>query len=216
MTTPRTGSLALLLLVTAFACPAAAQLVQAPPGSSRGVFGIGGAVEAGSPGLALTIDLDGGYDDNSLTVTDDTSPEEVAPFQSGFVTAATASLSYQRGQADRYLIGTGGGSVTHQQIAVGQEFYRLLRGEASLQAATGLGQRSGLTIGGGMSYEPTYLFGAFDSLVRNEGVQNPIEDKVSPTADPTASLTTQRWLTNRATAGAFRNWTSRQRMTLQY
>ena len=87
-----------------------------------------------------------------------------------------------------------------------QDFYRLLRGEAALRAATGLGQRSGLTIGGGMSYEPTYLFGAFDSLVRNEGVQNPIEDPVSPTADPTASLTTQRWLTNRAAAGAYRNW----------
>ena len=74
------------------------------------------------------------------------------------MTAASASLSYQRGQADRYLVGTGGGSVTHQQIAVGQDFYRLLRGEASLEAATGMGQRSGLTIGGGASYEPTYLF----------------------------------------------------------
>ena len=215
MNTRRTGPLALLFLVTAFACPAAAQLVQAPPGSSRGVLGNGGPVESGSPGLALSIDLDGGYDDNSLSLTE-TSPDQAAPFQSGFVTAASASLSYQRGQADRYLVGTGGGSVTHQQIAVGQDFYRLLRGEASLEAATGMGQRSGLTIGGGASYEPTYLFGAFDSLVRNEGVQNPLEDTVSPTADPTASLTTQRWLTNRAAAGAYRNWTSRQRMTLQY
>jgi hypothetical protein len=215
VTTARIGSLALLFLMTALPCPAAAQLVQAPPGSSRGVFGIGGPVESGSPGLALTINLDGGYDDNSLTVTD-TAPEPVQPFESGFVTAASASLSYQRGQTDRYLLATGGGSVSHQQIAAGQDFYRLLRGEASLGAGTGLGQRSGLTIGGGVSYEPTYLFGAFDSLVRNQGVPNPIEDTVSPSADPTASLTTQRWLTNRVAAGAYRNWTSRQRMTLEY
>ena len=201
--------------MTAFASPAAAQLVQVPPGSARGVFGIGGPVDSGSAGLALTIDLDGGYDDNSLS-TSSTPSDQVEPFQTGFVTAATASLTYRRGRTDRYLLGTGGGSITHQQIAIGQDFYRLFRGEASLEAGTGLGRRSGLTFGGGTSYEPTYLFGAFDSLARNEGVRNPLEDTVSPTADPTVALTTQRWLTNRVAAGAYRNWTSRQRMTLQY
>ena len=213
MTTSRLASLALCVLLTGLVRTAAAQVVDGPPGSSRGVFGGAGGV--GSPALSLTFDLEGGYDANDLSQSD-TPTGQFGPFQSGYVTTVATSLRYQRGRAERFFIGTGAGSVNHQQVARGQEFYRLTQSDLSLQAATTLGRRSGVTVGAGSSYQPTFVFGAFDSLGRNTGVQSPLDDVPSPTADPTLSLTAQRWLAGRASAGIYRNWTSRQRMSVDY
>lgn len=213
MTTSRLASLALCVLLTGLVRTAAAQVVDGPPGSSRGVFGGAGGV--GSPALALTFDFEGGYDANDLSQTD-IPTSQFGPFQSGYVTTVATSLRFQRGRPERFFIGTGSGSVNHQQVARGQEFYRLTQSDLSLQAATTLGRRSGLTVGAGSSYEPTFVFGAFDSLGRNTAVQSPLDEVPSPTADPTLSLTAQRWLTGRISAGTYHNWTSRQRMSLDY
>ena len=129
------------------------------------------------------------------------------------MTNAAASLRY-REALPKFLLGTG--------IRVGQS--------AAIGRRTGLlpvvprrgvgpggnqdGRRTGLTAGVGTGYEPTYLFGAFDSLDRN-GVENPLEPE-PPTADRAISLTAQRWLTNNASATLFRNLTSRQRLNLAY
>jgi hypothetical protein len=213
LTRPHFSTLVVLLLVTGLVRTTTAQVVQAPAGSARGIFG-GGPTGPDSPGLTLAFDFDGGYDDNSLAGAEEPTDDQYQPFQSGYVTNAAASLRYQRGTAERFLLGTGSGSVSQQQVAAGQDFYRLFRGEASVQAATRMGGRTGLTAGVGTGYEPTYLFGAFDSLDRN-GVENPLEPE-PPTADPAISLTAQRWLTNNAAATLFRNLTSRQRLNLAY
>ena len=206
----------MLLLSTGLVRTATAQLAPPSPGSARGLFG-GGPTGPDSPGLTLTIDVDGGYDDyDDYTTSDAAGDDQYQPFQSGYVATAGASLRYQRGSIDRFLLGIGSGSVSQQQVAPGESFYQLLRGDASVQAATRLGGRSGLTVAGGAGYEPTYLFGAFDSLDNNGGIENPLEVTAPPTADPAISLTAQRWLTNRASAGVHRNLTSRQRVDLSY
>lgn len=213
MTTSRLASLALCVLLTGLLRTAAAQVVDGPPGSNRGIFGETGGI--GAPALSMTFDLEGGYDANDLSQSNVPSGQ-FGPFQSGYVTSVGASLRYQRGRAERFFIGTGSGSVNHQQLARGQEFYRLTQGDLTLQAATTLGRRSGLTVAAGSSYVPTFVFGAFDSLGRNTEVASPLDEVPSPTADPTLSLTAQRWLTGRASAGFYRNWTSRQRMSVDY
>jgi hypothetical protein len=201
-------------LIAGLAQAASAQLIQAPPGSDRGIFG-GGPAGPGSPGLSTAFELNAGFDDNAVPETE--SPEGgFTPFQSGYVGSATGSLRYQRGRAERYVLTTGLGSISQQQVAVGQDFYRLYRGEASVQAASGLGGRSGVTAGLTAGYEPTYVFGAFDSLDLNIGVENPLEDNLPPTADPAISMTAQRWLTNVASASVYRNWSARQRTSVEY
>jgi hypothetical protein len=215
VTRPSCSVLVLVLVMTGLVPTTAAQVVQPPPGSARGIFG-GGPTGPDSPGMTLGLDFDGGYDDTSLAGTVEPGDDQYQPFQSGYVTNAAASLRYQRGRAERFLLGLGSGSISHQQVASGEDFFRLFRGEASVQAATGLGGRSGLTVGAGAGYEPTFLFGAFDSLDRNGGVDNPLEVGIPPTADPAISLTAQRWLTSNATAGLYRNLTSRQRVNVNY
>lgn len=207
--------IALLLVATGVACPAAAQVLQAPPGSTRGIFGTSGGTTTGAPVFAMTVDLDGGYDSNSLGDIEGT-PTQFFAFQSGVVAAGAASARFQVGTTDRFLLGVVSGGINQQQVARGSRFYRQWRSQASLQAATNLGRRSGLTANVGISYDPTFVFGAFDAIDRNGGEDNPLVDDGPLPADPTLSLTPQRWLTNRVGAGVFRNWTSRQRMNLQY
>ena len=205
-----------MLLLTGSVSPADAQFVQGPPGAARGIFGSGGS--ASSSHLGVTFDVEGGYDDNAIGETDaPPSPTQpFAPFQSGYVTAATAAMRFQKGRVERYVLALGSGSVSQQQIASGLPSYRIVRGEGSLQAATGQGRRSGATMAVGASYEPTYLFGAFSSLDRNPGAGSPVEEIPIPTEDPSLALTEQRWLASRASGGAHYNWTSRQRLSAQY
>lgn len=213
MRTLRLGWIAALLF-TGQVCPAAAQVAQVPPGSVRGIFG-GGSVAPGAQEFALTIDLDGGYDDNNVP-DGNLAVEEFAPIQTGYVGAAAAALRYQKGSGDRYVVGTGSGAVNQQQIASGLPSFRLFSGEGSFQVGTRLGRRSGVTAGLSASYEPTYLFGAFSSLERNDPLANPTDGPPLPTEDASISLTQQRWVTGRAVLGVYRNWTSRQRMSLRY
>ncbi len=220
----RPGTLGLVVAITAAAAPARAQIVDSPPGAIKGLFGVGSGPNS-SP-ISLTIDLDGGYDENVLpddtasgeSGTGGTGPraEELVAFTSGYVSTAAATLTMKRGTADRYLLAAGSGAISQQQAAKGSPFYRLRRSEGSLQAATGLGRRAGVSLGVQASYEPTFAFGTFDSLERNSGFENPIETTVSPTADLTLTLTPQQWFARRVEGGLYRNATSRQRTRLDY
>lgn len=205
---------AVFALWTTLVCPAAAQVVAGQPGTARGLLGDGGGA-TGSPTLALTIDLNSGYDDIVLPASE-ASVDEFVPLQSGYASTAAAGLRYQVGTVARHVLGLGSGSISQQQIASGLPSYRLVQGQGSLEAATNVGRRSGVSVAVGTSYEPTYLFGAFDSLGQNVPEQNPLEPTTTPTADPTFTLTAQRWLASRAGGRAHHNWTSRQRMNLGY
>ena len=122
----------MLLLLAGDVWPAAAQVVQAPPGSQRGIFGSGSAAPA-APDLTLTIDLDGGHDDNR--VADSNLPiDQFGPIQTGYVSTAAAVLRYQKGSGDRYILGGGSGSINQQQIGNDLRSFRLYRGEGSYDA----------------------------------------------------------------------------------
>jgi len=209
------SALLVTLLTTALVCPAAGQVIQTAPGTTRGVFGTSGATATGAPVFAVTVDLDGGYDSNSIT-DDPDAPTQFFAFQSGFVSSAAASARFQVGTETRYLLGIASSGINQQQVARNSRFYRQWRSAGSLQAATTLGRRAGLTANAGVSYDPTFVFSAFDAIDRNGGEENPLVEEGFPPADATLSITPQRWLTNRVGASLFRNWTSRQRMTLQY
>lgn len=213
MRTSRLGAI-LTLLLMAPVCPAAAQIVQVPPGSLRGIFGGGSGLPAAQD-LSLTVDLDGGHDDNRVPDAD-LPLEQFAPIQTGYVGTAAAVLRYQKGSGNRYVLGTGAGSVNQQQIGGDLRSFRLFRGEGSFQAGAGLGRRSGVNMALGASYEPTYLFGALGSLDRNDPLASPVDGAQLPTEDASLSLTQQRWVATRAGLGVYRNWTSRQRMSLRY
>jgi hypothetical protein len=202
-------------LISAGLHPVAAQVIQSPQGSTRGVFGTAGSQATGAPVFAVTFDGDGGYDDNSVDGSDDASSQFFA-FQSGLVSTGSASARFQAGTAQRYILGLASSGITAQQVRRGDRFFRQWRSSASLQAVAPLGRRSGFSASAGVSYDPTFVFGAFDSVGRNGVEENPLEPDPALTPDPTLSLTSQRWLTRRIGAGAFRNWTPRQRTNVDY
>ena len=184
--------------------------MQAPEGSTRGVLGTSGSSETGAPVFALTFDGDGGYDDNAFDSTGDDVSQFFA-FQSGFVINGSASARFQAGTVERYVLGTASGGLNFQQIQRGDRFYRQSRRSASIQAATPLGRRNAFAVNAALSYDPTFVFGAFDAVNRNDGDVNPLAPEVTPTPDPTLSLTAQRWLTQRVGGGLQRSWTPRHR-----
>lgn len=201
-------------LVSGLVCPAAAQVMPGPAGASRGVFGSSGGT--GAPSLTLIVDLEGGYDAVDVPQAPD-GAEPFQPFQSGWTGTAATSVRFQRGRPDQFVLVQGTGSFSRQQIASGLETVDLLQGGTSFQGAARLGRRGGVTMAGGLAYEPTYVFGVFESLSRNvDPTASALETVPSATGDAALSLTPQRWLTQRAGGGAHYNWTSRQRMTLGY
>ena len=203
-----------LLLLAGDVSPAAAQVVTVPPGSVRGLFG-GGASAPAATDLALTVDLDGGYENNSAPGST-TSADLFGPIQSGYVSTAVTTLRFQKGIVDRYVLATGNASISQQQVASGFRAIQLFRGLSALQLATTLSRRSGVTASASVAYEPTFLFGAFTTLGSNSTFESPIETVPVPTEDPSLSITQQNWLATRASAGAFYNWTPRQRMSVRY
>ncbi len=166
--------------------------------------------------MSMTIDLDGGYESNVVGEAD-AAGDPFQPIQSGYVTTASTTLRYRVGRRDRYLLGQGSGSVSQQQLARGLPSYRLVRGSGGLQATTDLGRRSRLNLTAESAYEPTFLFGAFDSLASNVSVGQDVPAAAVPTTDGfRPSLTAQRWLANRFGGDTYYNWTSRQRTTAGY
>lgn len=202
----------LLLLLTA-SVPAAAQVGATPPGVTRGLFGAGNATP-GASDFTFAFDLTGGYDAIDVPATG--AEGQLAPVQSGYIGEADATLRYQKGRGDSYMLVVGNGTAAQQQIASDLPSFRLYRGGGSVEAGTRLGRRSGLTGAATVSYEPTYAFGAFDTLARGAALDNPIDTPPLATADQAVSVTRQRWISGQVGAGAFHNWSSRQRMSVRY
>ena len=201
------------LLLLGVATPAATQVVTTAPGVSRGLFGAGSAAP-GASDLSLTIDLTGGHEGIDTPTTD--TGGALGPLQSGYLGEAGGLLRYGKGRGDTFLLVTGNGSATQQQIATDLPSFRLYRGGGSVEGGTRLGRRSGLTIAANAAYEPTYAFGVFSQLDRAPSVDSPIDATPLPTEDAPLSVTRQRWLSSGAGAGAFHNWTSRQRMSARW
>lgn len=214
MSTPRLLAVVIFVLAGAIR-PATAQVMQGPQGATRGLFGSAGSQATGAPVFAVTFDGDGGYDENSVDQTSDATSQFFA-FQSGVVTTGSASARFQAGTLTRYIIGLASSGITYQQVRAGDSFFRQWRSSGSLQAALPLGRRSGLMASAGVSYDPTFLFNAFNSVARNGAAENPLDADAPTAPDPTLSLTSQRWLTRRAGLSTHRNWTPRQRTTVDF
>ncbi|MEP7117214.1 MAG: hypothetical protein ABI880_06520 [Acidobacteriota bacterium] len=207
--------LSALLVVAGLVSPAAAQFTQSPPGAVKGVLGQGSGA-AGAPAVTMTIDADAGYQDNSVPEADGQAVDQPDYIQSGYVGSVGGGIRFQAGRLNRYVLGTANGSANQEQVSSELRSLRLYRGIGSFQAGTNLGRRSGVTMGVGVSYEPTYLFGAFSPLDRNGSGASPVEGTPQPAEPANVSLTQQRWISTTANLGVFHNWTSRQRLGVRY
>jgi hypothetical protein len=195
-----------VVLVVAAVGEAAAQGIERPPRATSGIFAQRRNLTPNAPvqELSMLVDLFGGYDDNIAEGS--SSGGSTVPQRSTYVGRAEVEMRFRKARRSRSLEALGRGFVNHTSINNNQ----FLGGEATVQGATGLGRRSGLSTSLTASNEPTSLFDAFGQLAGQTESQS-----VSDSA-PTLGITNQRWLMGRATAGVYRNLSSRQRLELQY
>lgn len=165
-----------------------------------------GASDANLPTQALnvSVNLTGGYDNNSLPLEQLPSAELLE--QQGLVTTAAAGVTYRRGTLTRYIDAYARGYSNRGDTTVGQP----TGGNAGLNFATPITRRMGMTLGVGTSYVPTSLADAFG------GLSHQIDTGVVPDTNPTQALTASRWFAVDGSVAVHRNWTSRQRMEFQY
>lgn len=199
------ASCAALSVALLMPAPLLAQQPQQPPGSTGGLFGGYRSLDPNrtSQTLALTVDLSTGYDEN---VAPD-SGGGPTPALDGRATTANAALRYWLGRTGRSIEANGRGFVNRQAFSAGN----MVGGEATLRAAGLFGRRTGADAGFGVSYEPTFLFNGFGGLLA------PIEgEPAPPEVAPPQGVIEQRWIATQGSASVFRNWTSRQRMDVQF
>lgn len=202
-----TGPWIVLLLLTGFVSSAQAQVIEAQP---RPAGRRSGAPSTPDPNrsaqeLLLTLSLSGGYD-NNLIPTEFVLPVDQYTFlDEGYASAAAGSVVYRVGTSTRNIEGRGQGYVRRGATIVGLP----AGGDASITGTTSIGRRMGVNVGGVVSYEPTSLSTTFGAL------GTPV-DEAMPDVSPIQAITPQRWLSVNGSAGFYRNWTSRQRMHLQY
>jgi hypothetical protein len=190
-----------LLLLVVLVCPVAQHIVEA---QSRPIGGPFNEVRPLDPNrisqdLTLTMDVSSGYDFNS-------EPLDTQTPQSGYVTTVLAALRHRWGRAARNVESSGQAYVSHATVGVNQ----LKGATATVQGATDLGRRNGVTGSVLAAYEPMFLFDAFRVSV------GPGETGAMPDVNPTQGITEQTWMAAHGSASLFRNWTSRQRMDIQY
>ena len=154
----------------------------------------------------MTINLDGGYDDNSLSDAEIADTTRWRRFKAATSPPRRPRPSLSARPHRPVSCWDGRRSVTQQQIAAGEDFYQLLRGGASLQAATGLGR----TVGPDGRWRPCLRADVSVRrirLARSATARRREPDRRHGAADRRSgrSLTAQRWLTNRAVAGVYRN-----------
>jgi hypothetical protein len=183
-------------------------MIEGPPGSTGGLFGGHHPPDPNrtSQELVLTVDLGGGRD---RTVDPEGRPLPAGEFGAqpgGYLGTAAAEIRYRRGRARRFVEGTGHAFTNRFETGVPQ----LTGGNATLSASTGLGRRSGLAFGLAAAYEPTLLFNAFGPEA------GPVGAAAAPVQDATLGITEQQWRAGRASTSLFRNWTTHQRMDLQF
>ncbi len=188
--------------------PAVAQVVERPPRVLGGLFGGHQPRDPNrtSQELTLTFNVGSGYDENLGPGGQELPVGTFSPLESGFGTTGGGEIRYWRGRASRFLEASGRGYFN--QTSAGDS--PLGGGVAGLRGETNLGRRSGLNLNAGVSYEPTLLFSALGSLLQ------PTEGIVVPDGNAPQGLLEQRWLVTQGSAGAYHNWTSRQRMDVLY
>ena len=206
MSRPRIRAIIAAVIVMSTTGTASAQAIDRPPRSTGGVFAQRRTVNPNAPvqELSMMVDVFGGYDDN---VTEGASGEgSFVPRRSTYVGRAETELRFRKARRARSFEALGRGFLNHASID-GSQF---IGGEATVQASTDLGRRSGLNLSLSAANEPTFLFDAFGS------VASQMEGQVVSDSAPAQGVTNQRWLVGRTMGGIYRNLSTRQRIDVQY
>ncbi len=198
---PRLALCALVCLMSAWSDQAFAQLIQNAPGTTGGLFGGGGPVDAGRTRQLWTVtaDVSGGRDREPIQVPG-------GGLASGR-TASTgaASTRYWRGRTGTFFEAQGGGFITRQSLS--SQDLRAADGSARFAKAFGL--RSGIGAALSASYQPLEIL----DLLGTSGEAPLLEGASVPTdVSPQNGVQQQRLIATAVSADGFRNWTPRQRL----
>lgn len=195
-------------LLTAELSLAHAQSIDPATRPIGGVFGSSRrSSNDSSAAAALTLDLGGGYDQNSDPIEGPSQPIQVfTPQQSGYIGNAMASLQFRRGTTTRFIESSGRAYISHASAGAS----RVMSGTANLRGATRLSPRGGMAFAATASYDPTFLFNAFGAI------DDSVEGGVVPGSVPTRGVTEQRWIGAQGSATLYQDWTPRQQTTVQY
>lgn len=196
------------LLLSMIAAPAAAQLVENPPGATGGLFGGRRAINPNRTSQALEVDFDlgGGYDRDPNAISFD--PTLTAAEQGGWSAGAGAATArYRIGDTRRSLEADARGDVTYQ----GNVRKTLMGGSSSLVAVNRFGRRrlNRLNVHLQTAYEPSFVFGAVNPVQVSEGVSTPLTLSASP------GVVEQRWLVLSGTTGYQHYWSARYQTEFQ-
>jgi hypothetical protein len=156
--------------------------------------------------LTLTFNFTGGFDDNQEIGRPASEVDPLRVPRISYANAGAASLVYRNGTANRYFSSTGRAYINRGEAIVGPP----AGGDASLEGATSLGRRMGATVGASVSYEPTSLSDGY------AGFSHQTEGVTPSDVTPTQAITSQRWLMTQVSGRLYRDWTTRQRMEVQY
>lgn len=195
-----------LAVLAGVVCPAAAQAIDRPPRATGGLFAQRRPSNPNQPAqeLVALIDVYGGYDDNLFEALPE--PNQPASARTSFVSRAETELQFRKSVPGRSLDAVGRAYVNRTTLGKTQ----FVGGDFSVLGFTQLGRRNGANASVSVGSEPAFLFGAFDQLASQT------EDLQVVDATPAQGVTNQRWLLWRASLGAYRNLTSRQRLDAQW
>lgn len=196
------------LLFTLIAAPAAAQLVENPPGATGGLFGGRRAINPNRTSQALEVDFDlsGGYDRDPAAISFD--PTLTGARRGGWSAGAgSATARYRIGDARRSLEADARGDLTYQ----GNVRRTLTGGSSSLVGVNRFGRRrlNRLNVHLQTAYEPSFIFGAVNPIQVSEGLSTPLN------LTPSLGVVEQRWLALSGTAGYQHYWSARYQTEVQ-
>lgn len=185
---------------------AAAQTTGSPPGAVRGLFGGGSPPSPGrsTQQVSLWFDLGGGYDqDLGVSGVPDATNLE------GYAGTVVGTFRYWRGRTTRNLEASArifrNTQSAEQTTATG--------GEVNVGGNL-VGRRAGASMQLRASNDSAVLFGALGPAFPE---QPDVDDALTPPdVSPPQGIVEDRWLAFGGNGSAYRNWSPRQRTTVQY
>ncbi|MGH9348920.1 MAG: hypothetical protein ACRD26_16810 [Vicinamibacterales bacterium] len=198
-----------LVVVLAGATTAAAQVLQLPPRSTRGLFGAPRHADPNRAAheLALTFNLLGGYEDNLTPGGEGVTTDPLAPRQSGSTGLFAGDVQYSYGTQTRFIGVNGRGYMNSFRNLDLRPMYG---GEVNVNGATQLGDKAGITASAGGRYQPTFTLGAVG--LGSPEVQS---GAVAPT-DPTIGVSEMRSVGGDTSSTLTYNWSLRHRTNAGY
>lgn len=196
------------LALTVFGSAAAAQSMTGPPGSVRGLFGAGGPPSPGrtTQQVSTWFDIGGGHDRNEV-VGNAAGPTTLE----GYATTALGGFRFWRGRTTRSVEATA--RIFRNDQRAGRT--TATGGEVNLTGTMQIGRRGGVNIALRGANDSAVLFGAFGAGATPAAPGIDAEINV-PDVSPQQGIVTDRWYSFGGNAGAFRNWTPRQRTAAVY